>query len=434
MKQSDKFFLIVSMIIFSVLGVTGVLAIALFQEDEGTGSREIEIKDLVVWGVLPERFVVPLLDQAEIPGVTLSKVTYKEMPIEEFKKKFVEALASGEGPDLVLIPHEHILEQAKANRLLTIPYNVFPRSTYEGFFVDAAKVFLQKDGILATPLLADPMVLYYNKTIENRELVRALPTRWSDLIPLTRIVQRGTLGVINQSLIPLGAVQNYKHTKELISLLIYQSVRHYPQAEVNLYGRRFDTIVSFPESARALKFYSEFADPSLKAYSWNESFQDARQVFTRGDLLLYPGFVSELEIIRQTNKNLRFGIAPMPYETGEYAQPSSFVRLYGLALPKTSRYPDYLLQAIAQASVYEPKWFESKTLPSALREPVLPKPEQDATKKAILDAVFSGIAWYDPAPQQTRSIFQTAVNNLVLNIDDPKDVTSFISGRLADIL
>ena len=434
MKPTDKIFLTVSTVVFGILGLTGILAIAFFKGEENPEDQVIEIKDLMVWGVLPEHLVIPQLEQAEIPGVILDNVVYEQMTLDHFKFRFVEALASGIGPDLVLIPHEYILEQARANRILPIPYEIFPRSVYENLFVDAAKIFLQKEGILAMPLVADPMVVYYNKTMANRELVRSLPTHWDDLISLSRMNTVDRLGIVHRGLIPLGAVDNYRHIKEILSLLLYQAVRHRPEAEVNLYGRKFESVVRLPGAQSALAFYGEFADPNKVVYSWNESLPDARRVFVHGDLFLYPGFVSEFDTVRRLNQNLQFGIAPMLYETGENTQPSTFVRLYGFALPKTSRYSNYLLRAIGQASIYEPNWFEIKGLPPALRAPALPKPDQDSTKKTILDAVFSGIAWYDAAPEETRTIFQDAASDIVLNISTPPAVIAFISKRLTDIL
>ena len=309
MKKSDKNLVFVLMFVFGLLGLTGVFAVALFRGDEGDGvAGPLEIDTLIVWGVLPEEYVVPVLSNAEIPNVIIDDIEYTQMSIETFRNRFVEDLASGIGPDLILIPHEDILEQYEANRLLQIPYTFFPRSQYESLFINAANIFATSDGLRGIPFVVNPIVLYYNKVIADREGIRALPERWADLDreEFKQIIKKNDQGNISRALIPFGAVSNYTHIKEIVSLLQYQTARSDPRVEAGIYDNNFSAVLDNRNAESALALYSSFSNPLSEVYSWSELQNNAQLVFARGDLLFYPGFLSERESIEKQNNNLRF--------------------------------------------------------------------------------------------------------------------------------
>ena len=124
----------------------------------------------------------------------------------------------------------------------------------------------------------------------------------------------------------------------------------------------------------------------------------------------------------------------MLYESGEEASATTFVRIYGFGLPTTSRYPDTLLSAIAQASVFEEDWFAKGHLPPALRKQSILAPEREKTQQIIADAVFTGILWFDSQPNETREIYQTAIQDLIFNVNAPERVNAYIASQLRSIL
>ena len=50
-----------------------------------------------------------------------------------------------------------------AGETVAIPSSALSQSQFESTFIDAASPFVASNGILGVPILADPLVLYWNK-------------------------------------------------------------------------------------------------------------------------------------------------------------------------------------------------------------------------------------------------------------------------------
>jgi hypothetical protein len=115
------------------------------------------LEPVVIWGTLPSVTVNSFLiavKEKEVEGSS-ADITYVYIPEENFENEFLEALAVGSGPDLVLLPHEDILKQR--NKLFVIPYESLPARTFKDMFIQAGELFLVKEGTLAIPFSIDPI-------------------------------------------------------------------------------------------------------------------------------------------------------------------------------------------------------------------------------------------------------------------------------------
>ena len=186
--------------------------------------------------------------------------------MESFSADFVNELAAGSGPDLVIIPHEEILSQK--NKLIYIQYDLFPLSFYEDLFVNASNIFLTNRGSLALPIFIDPLVLYYNIDIQEKNKIRILPKTWEDVISLSNIIDFDGLK-IKRGLINLGGVQNNKNIKDILSVFLFQAEN--PIAYLNENGRVrivFADIKNSSSTKDIFDFYTSFAHPKAKNYTW----------------------------------------------------------------------------------------------------------------------------------------------------------------------
>ncbi|HCA66726.1 MAG TPA: hypothetical protein DEP11_00540, partial [Candidatus Jacksonbacteria bacterium] len=64
----------------------------------------------------------------------------------------------------------------------------------------------------------------------------------------------------------------------------------------------------------ALRFYTDFADPVKKVYTWNESQEHALEAFKQGRIAYMFGYSYNLPEIRASRVN--FGVAPLPVPVG----------------------------------------------------------------------------------------------------------------------
>jgi ABC-type glycerol-3-phosphate transport system substrate-binding protein len=92
-----------------------------------------------------------------------SDVSYVEKDKQTYSMEILEALASGNSPDLILVSNETLYENL--NKIYPIPYTSFPQRDFINSYVDAFSIFMNSEGILSIPLIIDPMVMYYNQGI-----------------------------------------------------------------------------------------------------------------------------------------------------------------------------------------------------------------------------------------------------------------------------
>ncbi|MCR4325432.1 MAG: extracellular solute-binding protein, partial [Patescibacteria group bacterium] len=310
MKKLSTFQLVL-LSVFGAFAISGVLIFALAVG----GGNSSAIGPVTIWGTLDGRAFGTVLRAAADEEPNLNQVNYVQKDPDTYEADLTEALAGGQGPDLFLLTEDYALKTE--GQIAVIPFSALPRAQFEGTFVDAASPFLSEEGVIGVPLLADPLVLYWNKDILSSAGYAAPPQYWDQLFDIARSVSsRDETGSIVQSALAFGEYKNIAHAKDILATLILQADGAITQYDNS--GKLRSALVlksggaASQATASALRFYTEFADPSKDDYSWNRSLPDARQFFAAGDLALYVGYVSEREKIAQMNPNLSFGIAGLP--------------------------------------------------------------------------------------------------------------------------
>src|ERR1700757_2917404 len=111
-------FQIVLMTIFGLLAFLGLYVFANYTGFSGTGPK---IGALVIWGTLPQAAMTQELNALSNSNKSFSKVTYVQEQAATFDNDLANAIASGNGPDLIIINQEQLLgEESKIN---VIPFS-----------------------------------------------------------------------------------------------------------------------------------------------------------------------------------------------------------------------------------------------------------------------------------------------------------------------
>src|SRR3990167_2430852 len=103
-------------IIFAVLVFAGIIPFFNATPD-GVGG------EVVLWGTLPSANLAAPLEELNRENEEVFSVRYVEKKAATFDTELVEALASGTGPDMILLPHELIVRHE--NKEFPIPYASF---------------------------------------------------------------------------------------------------------------------------------------------------------------------------------------------------------------------------------------------------------------------------------------------------------------------
>ena len=415
------FFIIVGAILFSTY------------KSSNTSVTNINI---TMWGTIPAdsftTFVSHYFSQANLKYT----VNYVQKDPSTFDQSLVEALASGVGPDAIILPEDLIVRYS--NKIYPIPYAVLPELTFKQTFIQEGEMYLNGTGALALPLAVDPLVMYWNRDTFNKAGVTKPPVTWAQIAGLVpKMTSLDQSANVLSSTVALGEYRNVTDAEEILSALLMQAGS--PIVTVNSDGSlqsalKEDYGLKTSPAIAALQFYTNFSNPSQPQYSWNRSLVSSRDAFANGDLAIYFGLASEYTAIQNKNPNLNFDVALLPQVANAKVY-STFGHMLGLAIMKNSANPAgtyTVLSALASAEAV-PYWSDLLNIPSARRD-ILSQAQKSAVKTVFNQSAIMSKAWLDPNSANTNQIFQNMVESYTTGRSGIEEAIGTASDQLDSLL
>lgn len=425
MKNLSKFQLIFyGVFVLAIFAGVGILAIS---KANNSASKDPADAKVTMWGVQPSTFMEPII------AASGANVVYSQKSADTFYQSYIEALANGKGPDLLLLTQADVYRFI--SRLAPIPYQNFPERTFRDQFVDGAEVFLHPAGILGFPIGQNPLVMYWNKDMITSAGLVAPPTTWDKfpaLVPL--LTKKDGAQNIVQAPVALGEYGNVTNAKAILSSLIMQAggkVVDYVNgnlggALMNTYGNTLNPAVS------SLDFYTQFSNPVKATYTWNRSLASSKTLFLNGSLAVYFGFASEAPELRAKNPNLDFDVAVLPQANGTN---------------KKAVYADFYLAAISRSTTNYAAAFKSATLLSsagaalkwapartdivpAQKAALMASPERSADTPVFYSSALWGRTWIDPNAKSSDNVFGTMIGDVTAGRTSTGDAVKNALGKL----
>lgn len=368
---------------------------------------------VTLWGPVPEEEMRSFVDSFNKTYSDKFTLVYVGKSSASIEAELVDALASGTGPDLAILPADAIYHQA--NKVLAIPYTNLPLRDFKDTFVEAGEVFLTPEGSLALPILVDPLVMYYNRDILSGEGIAAPPATWSAFRQVVKDINViDNSGVIKRTALALGEFSNNRNAKAVLSLLFLQAGTPIVSYNENGYHSVLDDSFggTISPGQAALDFFTQFSDPGKDGYSWNRSLPEARDAFAAGILATYLGFSSELGAVKAKNPNLNFDVTTVPQR--DAGRKLTFARVYGLAILKNSTNLAGAAQAaltLASSAGAKPL-VEVMGLPSARRDLLAVEVKDPFAANFNRSAIMS-VSWLDPNSLATEQIFSSAAQRVI---------------------
>jgi ABC-type glycerol-3-phosphate transport system substrate-binding protein len=410
---------IFQIVVIMLSGLFAVIALILFSTYKG--EDEEKINPVTVWGTIDykmfKNFQSEILLDEEL-GVDLNNITYEEKRVENFNDEFIEALATGVGPDLVILPHNMIL--LHQNKLLPLSYDSYPERLFKDSFIDGADVLRDPNGIYALPLVVDPLVMYWNKDLFKRELITEAPKTWETLIAIApKLSISNDSGTISRSAVAFGQFFNTDYPKEIFTTLMQQAGSKIVKREafpgdngvyeiltLPVLSERDDFLT--PPAEAALRFFGQFTDPTRDVYSWNRSLSQDSERFLSGDLAIYFGKTSKYDEFKKINPNLNFDVAVVPQKAG--AVPVTYADFTAIGIVKNTKKSVDAFKTISVITKPEIANLFSDVigLPPARRD-VLGYTQSEAQKETFFASAVWAKAFYDPYPEKTNKIFKDMV-------------------------
>ncbi|MFA6338731.1 MAG: extracellular solute-binding protein [Candidatus Paceibacterota bacterium] len=410
-------FQIVLLGVFIFFIVVGVITFAFLSGN----NSDVAGQEVVIWGTLSADIFSQITQSYYTTNQQSLRIKYFQKDANTFDKDFTEALASGKGPDVVLIPHNLIVRHQ--DKIMTIPSDSYSFREYKDTFFDGGEIFLNSEGSIALPFIVDPLVMYWNKTLFSNAGITEPPKIWDELSNLSgKLTNKNSDLVISQSAVALGEFKNITNAKDILSLLILQAGNPITVLDnmgqlTSVLNSNFKYTVS--PAVAALNFYTQFADPSRNIYSWNKSLPSSQDAFVGGKLAIYFGYASELNTIREKNPNLDFDVASIP-QVRDAKTKLTYGKIQGLAILKSSKKTaDDFNEILILVGKSMQQVVGNTGLPPVRRDLLGVKPS-DPYLSVFYDSAIISKAWLDPNPQETSAIFQ----NMVESITSGKQVSS----------
>lgn len=350
----------------------------------GASSAPIEEVTLKYWRVFDEEDSFDAIIeayQAQHPNV---RIEYRKLRPEEYEKELVRAIAEGKGPDIFSVHNtkmgefKDLLEPMpselnvsylvtkgtlrKETALETRREQTLSKRAFESRFVDVVMDDVYMDyqpdpevdaeqRVFGVPLAVDSLALFYNKELLNAAGVAEPPTTWEEFLEAVyKLTKYDTNGAITQSGAALGTVENVDRAVDILSVLMMQNGAQMTDER----GRvAFHTIPEgtprdiFP-SLDAVRFFTDFANPTKKAYTWNEKFPDSLEAFANGQTAFFLGYSYHIPLLESAAPKLDYGIAPLPQITG--GKEINYANYWIEGVSKTSKYDDYAWNFLLFAS------------------------------------------------------------------------------------
>lgn len=289
-------------VVLALLIITGVLP--------GFKPREPSPFTLLIWGFEdpPEIWQAIANDYSE-NAVRSATVEYVKKNRETYESELINALASGQGPDIFILK-DSWLEKHK-DKIAPLPDGElgYRKQDLKTAFADglAAAIVGEKNELLGVPLAFDTLALFYNRDLFNSANIPSPPEAWDDIADQSkRLTKLSEVGGIRRSGVALGTAANMEHASDILLALIYQSGGNVLDPESK------KSAIKNPATESSLAFYTAFADSTKKTYSWNSFFDDSLAAFAKGETAMAFGYSRDVLKIIALNPHLNFDAAPLP--------------------------------------------------------------------------------------------------------------------------
>ncbi|MDB4984389.1 MAG: protein of unknown function with transrane region [Patescibacteria group bacterium] len=419
-------------IIFAILIFSGKISV-------GKDSKSSVSGTVTMWGTLPSETMGNAL--ALVAGAYPDlHVVYSQKDPATMQSDFVNALASGTGPDLIQLSPADVVKNS--DKLLTIPFASLPQNTYLNTFVDESALYLNSTGTVGLPIFIDPMVMYYNRDLLASSFSVSAPKTWDDVVALNKkMTTKDDAGQLSVETVALGTYSNITHAKELLALLAFQTGNSLVKINpaTNKYASQFATIdpKTGASIATVFRYYTQFANPSdADHYSWNDSLPLDSTQFIAGRLGLYFGYASELASIRAKNPNLNFAVAAMP-QSSKFPTKATYGKMIGVGITKISKNQALgvmVANLMASQTFINSYFIFDTTLAPARKDMLAADQSGDATKALVYNSAIIARGWLDPDPAQTNDLFKRFVTQINAGLILPEGVLSGGNSLIQGIL
>lgn len=286
--------------------------------------------------------------------------------------------------------------------------------------------------VYGLPLSVDTLALFYNRALFNAAGIPLPPASWTEFQEdAAKLTLRDATGNLQQAGAAIGTGANVRRGVDVVSLLMLQNGTRImaengaAQFPIGPGGR--DT---YHPGIEALRFYTDFANPTKQVYSWNAEQPDSIAAFAANRVAMTFGYSFDLAEIRAASRGrLSFGVIPVPQLPGANANVASYwVETVSSRTGNANEAWDFLLYATQAEHV---KSYLAKTgKPTALRALVNDQKASDQLGP-FASQLLTAQTWYFGYDVDTaEAVLRELIGAMLVVGDNPTPVLNQAASRL----
>ena len=418
---------------FGVMAIGGLLFFVLydriFEPEIGYYGNSV-----IIWGTFDDFEVNEVLFKIMEDDRDFQVVSYKQMDPRTFDSELVNAIAEGRSPDLVLLPSDLLVKHRA--KILSLTYEQKPERDFKDSYVDGAEIFLLNDGFYGWPIMVDPLMMYWNRTMFANAGLAVPPTTWETVLSSTLpSINRITTDLdVLQSAVAFGEYDNITNAKEILTMLLFQAGTNIVTEQSGDYLIDLYSISGggggLPPGDAALSFYTQFANPVAGSYSWNRSLQRDDLQFLGERLALYFGMGSEYASLAERNPNLNFDVTDVPQGATSNVK-RTYGKFYALSILKVSENPQGAFRVAEKLGSAEFSQMFAENLELApVHRSILSQLATDSVRASLYRASLIAQDWLDPDVEVTENLMRTMITDVTSGRRRVNDAVSDYIDRL----
>lgn len=292
---------------FWIFGLIGLFLLIVLIVALSLGKKEVD-KTVTInyWGLWEDESVmngVIAEFESKNPGI---KVNYKRNQINDYRTRLAGRLQkSGEAdvevPDIFRIHNTWI--PMFRNYLTAVPSATAKSIGLDDDFFDVYKKDLKENNSwVSVPIMYDGLALFYNKDLLNAAGIEVPKSWWELEEAAKKLTQKDEKEKIKVAGVALGLTENVDAWSDILGLMM-------KQGGIDITKFNSSTETSLKDT---LAFYSLFASQDKV---WDGTLPNSTAMFANGKLVFYFGSSWRVFDIESINKNLNYGIVPVPQLT-----------------------------------------------------------------------------------------------------------------------
>jgi multiple sugar transport system substrate-binding protein len=346
------------------------------------------------------------------------QIVYTKKDITTYPADLLNALASGNGPDIFSINNAWLPQYI--NKVQPAASSTLSFTDYKNAFVDAAvNDFTKNQQVYGVPLYVDSLGLYYNKDILGSAGIATPPETWDELsADVQKIKRADQTGYFTLSGLAAGTNANVNRGVDILYLFMLQQGAA-PYSSDFTQPTFAQPVQQNGQSSNpgldALNFYTSFANPSSVNYNWNARSDYSIDAFANGRAAFLYSYSYTSATIKADNPNLNFDVAPVPQPN--LTDPAvNFANYWGDVVSKQSKNSAVawdFLKFLSSKDTLD-KYYALHKQPSS-RKDLIALQIQDPDIGVFANANLTAKSFYRPDQVQMDNIFGTMIDNVILN-------------------